>query len=117
MDANEYDSNLHYIKWRAVKAGGNATQMRIIIHSPKNPSSTLSISSMHQPVDPQSFRVFFDQVSSNNDGNNILQSWTRLKKMLSESNTAQITRGPLVMTVLCGDDVNIGWTLAHTAKV
>lgn len=118
MNVNEYDSNLHYIKWKAIKSGTNTSApMRIVIYAPKVPTTDLNVQTTG-PIDPQTFRVFYDIVTSPSaKGLNIQQGITKLKSMLSESNTAQITKGTLKMGVFCTDDVTVGFTLAHTAKI
>lgn len=118
MNVNEYDSNLQYIKWKAIKAGtSTASPMRIVIYAPKVPTTDLNVQTTGS-IDPQTFRVFYDIVTSPSaQGLNIQQAITKLKAMLVEANTSTITKGSLKMGIFCTDDVFVGYTLAHTAKI
>ena len=118
MAADEYDTNLSYIKWRAIKNGiTGSTQMRIVIYAAKNPSTNLNVN-LTNPIDPQTFRVFYDVVTSPDEaGNNMQQGFTKLKSMLTEANSSDITKGLLRMGIYCTENVQVGYTIAYTAKV
>lgn len=118
LAVDEYDSNLKYIKWRAIKQGTTSDfAMRVVIYAAKNPSTTLNVNH-HQAIDPQTFRVFYDSNSAPNaKGYNQQQAIVNLKSMLTEANTSNITKGVLRMGIFCAENVEVGYTLAHTAKV